>query len=99
MEGFWVRLRYLAGRRCCETKMKESELITRVACLLNRGTGSPEDTLYFQDKKHDALVSEFQAFMEMHSSFLGSPKFETIQGPNDHGTDLIMHVGEIRIGF
>jgi DNA-binding transcriptional ArsR family regulator len=73
--------------------------ITQVSCLLDRGSGSTEDPAYFTEKRHDDLVAEFQAYLEMHVGLLGQLHIERTQALNDHGTDLLVRMGEYRVGF
>jgi len=79
--------------------MDKTELVTRVSCLLNRGTVTEADTICFQERKHDDLVLDFQHFLELHPDFLGRPQFEHTHSPNDRGTDLLLISPAGKIGF
>ena len=79
--------------------MVVAELIIRVSCVLNRGSGTEEDTLYFHNKPHEQLVFELERYLEANSEHLGKPQLEKTHGLNEHGTDLILHSPCGKLGF
>jgi hypothetical protein len=74
-------------------------LVTQILCLLDRGNGSSDETLYFAGKSHEDLVEEFCEYLEMHSSLIGSSHVEDTQALNDRGTDLHLKREGCKIGF
>jgi hypothetical protein len=85
-----VPITIIAGQR---TRARE------VSCLLDRGTGSYEETSYFADKSHKDLVEEFRGYLEMHEPLIGSPHLEITQALNDRGTDLLLQREGCKLGF
>jgi hypothetical protein len=73
--------------------------VTQILCLLDRGNGTSDETLYFAGKSHDDLVEEFRRYLEMHFSLIGSSHVEITQALNDRGTDLQLKREGCKIGF
>lgn len=72
---------------------------SEISCLLDRGTGTSDETRYFANKRHKELVEEFRDYLEMHNALIGSSHLEITQALNDRGTDLLLQREESKIGF
>jgi hypothetical protein len=68
-------------------------------CLLDRGAHSKEETRFFQDVRHDALVSTLVNYLNKHRHFLGYCHIEPHQALNDKGVDVIVTGAHSKIGF
>jgi hypothetical protein len=73
--------------------------VTQISCLLDRGSGTSDETSYFANKSHKDLVDEFRSYLEMHVPLIGSSHIEITQALNDRGTDLLLQRGSNKIGF
>jgi hypothetical protein len=79
--------------------MSKQGISSVLECLLNRGTGSEEDTYYFSDIKHDVLLNTLKDYLNNHRHFLGYCHIEVCQALNDRGVDLILTTNNYKIGF
>jgi hypothetical protein len=79
--------------------MSKANIIAAIGIILNRGTSSPDDTNYFEDRNHNDLVEEFTEYLEHHTPHLGPFHPEITQALNDRGVDLILEGDDWKIGF
>ena len=79
--------------------MEAQELVSRISIILNKGYGNFEDTEYFRDKPHDELIEEFMEYLELHNEHIGNPHNEITHMLNEHGTDIVIDIDGIQIGF
>jgi hypothetical protein len=79
--------------------MSKQGISSVLECLLNRGTGSEEDTHYFSNIKHDVLVNTLKDYLNNHRHFLGYCHIEICQALNDRGVDLKLTTNNYKIGF
>lgn len=80
--------------------MNSEDLVTRISILLNKPTYDESEVKYFENKRHDDSVEELRQFFMKNMDYIGNPQFETLQGLNDHGVDLILKTHDnIKIGF
>lgn len=78
---------------------RSRSFVTQILCLLDRGTGTCDETSYFANKSHKNLVDEFRSYLEMHVPLIGSSHVEITQALNDRGTDLLLQREDCKIGF
>ncbi len=79
--------------------MHERGLTHVLHCLLNRGTASHADTMFFANVKHDELIDRLRAYLNAHRHFLGNCQIEQTQALNDKGVDLLLESGGKKFGF
>ncbi|MBK8396212.1 MAG: hypothetical protein IPL26_13375 [Leptospiraceae bacterium] len=76
-----------------------NEKIVSLSTILSEKRGTDIDTEYFKNLKHDTLLDEVISLFEINKSNLGYSQIQKMQSLNDHGVDILMHFGEIKIGF
>ena len=74
-------------------------IILVVKCLLNRGAHSEEETRFFQDVAHDALVNALVEYLNNHRHFLGYCHIEVHHALNEKGVDVIVTTNDCKVGF
>lgn len=67
--------------------------------LLSRGSSQATETSLFANLPHEELVTRFLAYLDQHRHFLGPCQIEESHALNEHGVDLILRAGTIKIGF
>jgi len=70
-----------------------------LGCLLNRGTGTEDDTRFFIGVSHDELVRRLIEYLNAHRHFLGYCQIEPCQALNDKGVDVILRSSDCAVGF
>lgn len=70
-----------------------------LGCLLNRGTGTEEDTRFFIGVPHDELVRRLIDYLNAHRHFLGYCQIEPCQALNDKGVDIFLRSSGCTVGF
>ena len=80
-------------------KMETQRLLKLLFCLLDRGTGTPEETLLFDGMSHDQLVRTFTDYLNLHRHYIGYCHIEQSHALNDRGVDIILQAQGGKIGF
>ncbi len=79
--------------------MGKQRTIASISTILDRGVGSVPETAFFENRKHESLVTEFRNYLENHKFLLAASHLEITQALNDRGTDLILQFADCKIGF
>ncbi len=74
-------------------------IIPVLKCLLNRGAHSEEETRFFQDITHDALVNVLVKYLNNHRHLLSYCQIEVHHALNEKGVDVIVTTDDCKIGF
>jgi hypothetical protein len=79
---------------------EKHEAIINFSLLINRGFSNPESCEYFENKKHDELISELITYIDKHKDLIGVVNIENTQALNDKGVDIIIILpNQVKIGI
>jgi hypothetical protein len=70
-----------------------------LGCLLDRGTGTEQDTHFFIGVSHDELVRRLIDYLNAHRHYLGYCQIEPCQALNDKGVDVFLRSSGCTVGF
>lgn len=80
--------------------MNKQEAITNISTIFNRKSSQDDETIFFENKKHDDLLDIILRYIENSSKLIGNPLVYKTQSLNDHGVDLIIeYPNKCKIGI
>ena len=93
--GEWPTDRAPGGK----IKHESQRLLRLLFCLLDRGTGTSDETLLFDGMSHEQLVRTFTEYLNQHRHYIGYCHIEQSHALNDRGVDIILRAHGGKIGF